>query len=187
MRRALNRKIAENKMVYEYLTETAQKVPNKVAIVGIGLDGKPDRTLTFRELEEYINQIANYFRACGLKKGDRVAVFLENCPESYALYLGLAKIGVISALINTNLRGTSLTHCVRVSECTGLVFSSTLSEAVSEVLSELDPAVRGVCYSVGGASTVPEAKSLEDAVMSESKLPPPPVRDKSVNGEPLLT
>lgn len=183
MKRALSRKIAENKMVYEYLTETAQKVPNKTAIVGIGLDGEPDRTLTFRELEEYINQIANYFKACGLKKGDRVAVFLENCPESYALYLGLAKIGVISALINTNLRGTSLTHCVKVSESVGLVFSSTLSEAVCGVLSELDPAVRGACFSVGGAGTVPEAKRLEDVLKGVSKQPPPPIKDKSVNGE----
>ena len=183
MKRALQQKIAQTKMVYNYLTETAEKFPDKIAIVSIGLNGEPDRTLTFRELEEYINQIANYFLSCGLQKGDCVAVFLENSPESYAVYLGLAKIGVISSMINTNLRSNSLTHCLKICKCVGLVFSSHLGEAVCGVLPELDPALREQCYCVGGHSTVPEAKRLEDVLGGVSKQPPPPVKDRSVFGE----
>ena len=91
-------------MTVNYLTETASKYPNKVAIHAIGFEGEPDRTQTFRELERNENKVANYFKGCGLKKGDSVALFLENSHETIALYHGLAKVGVISALININLR-----------------------------------------------------------------------------------
>ena len=183
MQLALKRKVSENKMTVDYLTETASKYPNKVAIHAIGIDGEPDRTLTFRELERYVNKVANYFKGCGLKKGDTVALFLENSPESYALYLGLAKIGVISALININLRRESLLHCIKVSECVGVVFSASLSDAISTVLQELEPAIKDICYSVCGESSVPEAKSLEVELENVSSEPPPPVKDKSVNGK----
>ena len=100
MHLAFNRKMSKNKMTVDFMTETASRYPDKVAIHAIGIDGEPDRKLTFRELERYINKVANYFKGCGLKKGDSVALFLENSPESLALYFGLAKIGVISALFN---------------------------------------------------------------------------------------
>ena len=183
LQRELKSKISENKMTVDYLTETASRYPDKVAIHAIGIDGEPDRKLTFRELERYINKVANYYKGCGLKKGDSVALFLENSPESLALYLGLAKIGVISALININLRRQSLLHCIKVSECMSLVFSASLSDAISAVLPELDPAIKDACYSVCGESSVPEAKSLEAELEKASSEPPPPVKDKTVHGK----
>ncbi len=59
MRRAMKVKAATNKMVYEYFADTATKYPNKPALIAIGLNGRQDRTLTFQQLEDYINQIAN--------------------------------------------------------------------------------------------------------------------------------
>ena len=173
---------AENKMTYDILTETAGKYPNKPAIIEIGLDGKPDRTLTFKELEEYINQIANYFRSLGLKKGDCIALFLENSAESFAVYLGLEKIGVISALLNNNLRGASLTHCVNVVEAVGVIFTASLSQAVEEVLDEVDPKVKTMCYSVCGESCFSECKNLASVLEGVSKDPPPLRKDKSGKG-----
>ena len=179
---ASNCKMSKNKMAVDFMTETASRYPDKVAIHAIGIDGEPDRKLTFRELEKYINKVANYFKGCGLKKGDSVALFLENSPESLALYLGLAKIGVISALINVNLRRESLVNCIKVSECVGVVFSVSLSDAISAVLPKLDPSIKDACYSVCGESSVPEAKSLEVELEKVSSEPPPPVKDKSIFG-----
>ena len=183
VKRALNRKKSKNKMTVDFMTETASRYPDKVAINAIGIDGEPDRKLTFRELERYINKVANYFKGCGLKKGDSVALYLENSPESLALYLGLAKIGVISALINIKLRRESLLNCVKVSECMSLVFSASLSDAISAVLPELDPSIKDACYSVCGESSVLEAKSLEAELEKASSEPPPPVKDKSIFGK----
>ena len=177
--RAMRRVRDKRLYVSDLFQGTAAKYPDKVAIYF------ENRQLTFRELDELSNRIANQFLTHGLQRGACVAMFMENSLEYLAVFLGLSKIGVTAALINYNLRSEALAHCLKISKCMGLVFSSTLSEAVSEVLSELDPAVRGVCYSVGGASTVPEAKSLEDVLKQASASNPPPVLGKSADGECL--
>ncbi len=179
---ARKRKSAEQKMTYEFLSETAKKYSDKPAVIEIGLNGKPDRKVTFNELEDYVNQVANYFSSLGLKKGDSVALFLENSVESFALYLGLQKIGVISALLNHNLRGASLVHCIEVVDAVGLIFTASLSQAVQTVLDEVDPKVKAMCFSVCGESPFEEAKNLASVLESVSKEPPPLRKDKSIRG-----
>ena len=68
--------------------ETVRKYPNKVAIMF------EDRQITFRELDELSNQIANVLRANGLRHGDSAAIFMENSLEYLAVFLGLCKLGV---------------------------------------------------------------------------------------------
>ena len=68
--------------------KTAHKYPDKVAIVF------EDRQITFRELDELSNRIANVLRASGLRHGDAAAVFMENSLEYLAVFLGLCKLGV---------------------------------------------------------------------------------------------
>lgn len=62
----------------------------------------------------------------GYKKGDKVALFLENRPEFAGIWLGLSKLGVITSLINTNLRKNSLLHCINVAQCQALIYSAEL-------------------------------------------------------------
>lgn len=62
-------------------------------------------------MKKFSNRIANLFsKQFKLKKGDCVAVFMENKPEYAGIWLGLSKLGVITALINTNLKGQQLMH-----------------------------------------------------------------------------
>ena len=66
-------------------------------------------------MEDYATKIARLFsEKFHLKKGDCVALFMENKPEYIGIWLGLSKLGVISALINTNLRTQSLKHVKNV-------------------------------------------------------------------------
>ena len=61
---------------------------------------------TFGDVRNYSNKIANWATKCrGFSKGDVVALVLTNRPEFVAIQMGLAKVGVISALINCNLKG----------------------------------------------------------------------------------
>lgn len=80
-------------------------------------------------MEDYSNRVANLFmRRFGLKKGDCVALFLENKPEYIGLWLGLSKIGVISALINTNLKSQSLVHSIKVAQPKCIVYGAELKD-----------------------------------------------------------
>ena len=101
--------------------EVVTSHPDKTAFI---FDGQ---SWSYQQVEDYSNRVANFFKAAGYKKGDVVAVFAENSPEYVAVWLGLAKIGVISSLINSNLRQESLIHCITVVAVKSLVFSLDLS------------------------------------------------------------
>lgn len=77
-------------------------------------------------MDEYSNKIANIFKEQGFRKGDTVALFLENCPEFVCIWLGLAKLGIIVPLINTNLRDQSLLHSINVAEAQAIIFGGDL-------------------------------------------------------------
>lgn len=72
--------------------------------------------------------MANVFKSHGYKKGDVVALFLENRPEFIAIWLGLSKLGVITPLINTNQRLDSLVHSITIARSQAVIFGSELSE-----------------------------------------------------------
>ena len=173
----MKRMSKEKPYISDLFQEVAAKYPNKIAIMF------EDRTLTYRELDELSNRIANHFRNAGFQHRDCVALFMENSPEYLAVVLGLSKIGVTAALINYNLRHETLIHCIKISDCRGIVFSACLSDAISTVLGDLDPAVKDNCYYVCGESSVFEAKSLEDEAKTASAGKPPPVHGRSSSGE----
>jgi len=54
----------------------AAEVPDKSAIIFYG------REISYRELDEASDRFANYLRQNGVKKGDRVAIFMGNCPST---------------------------------------------------------------------------------------------------------
>ena len=68
--------------------------------------------MTYRELAFRANQYARWGLSQGLKSGDAIALMMANCAEYVALWLGLTRIGVTVALINTQLSGNALAHCI---------------------------------------------------------------------------
>src|SRR6516162_8006822 len=73
-----------------------------------------DGYLTYRALAECANRTARWALHQGLAKGDTVCLMMPNRPEYMAIWLGLTSVGVVVSLINTNLRGPSLAHCIDI-------------------------------------------------------------------------
>jgi fatty-acyl-CoA synthase len=69
---------------------------------------------SYREYNERANQYARWARANGIAKGDVVALMMPNRPEYLAVWLGVARAGGVTALLNTNLTGNALAHCVNI-------------------------------------------------------------------------
>jgi len=89
-------------------------------------------------MELYSNRVANYFLTkFNLKKGDCVALFMENQPEHPGVWLGLSKIGVITALINTNLKNEPLLHSINVAKAKYVIYGSSLTNSIKTVENEL--------------------------------------------------
>ena len=96
-----------------------------------------DQKFSYEELNAWSNQISHYFLSIGAKKGDVVAVMLENRPEFLATVIGLAKIGVISALVNTSQTNKVLTHSINLVKPIALIAGEEVQEAILAVREDL--------------------------------------------------
>ena len=123
--------IRENATIPDMFNQTLVKHRNKPAIL------YEDQIWTFQDLEEYSNTVANYLHSTGFTSGDTIALLLENSPEYVGLWLGMAKIGVHAALINTNLSGDGLLHCITVSAAKCLVYGEEHSQVVADISAAL--------------------------------------------------
>ena len=119
-------------IVPSLVEQWAERTPDQVAVRFEG------RSTTYAELDAMANRYANRADGLGIGQGDVVAVLMENRPEYLACWLGLAKLGAIGALINTHLTGSSLAHCLRVSEARTLVLGDELRDAWTSVRDQLE-------------------------------------------------
>jgi fatty-acyl-CoA synthase len=92
---------------------------------------------TYRELAARSNQYSRWALEQGLRKGDVVGLLMTNRPEYVALWLGITAVGGVVALLNTNLRGSSLSHCINVARPTHMIVAGELLEAIGTALPDL--------------------------------------------------
>jgi fatty-acyl-CoA synthase len=86
--------------------------------------------------------------------GDVVCLLMENCPEYLAIWLGLSRLGVTVALINTNLSGELLAHSLNTVAPRYVITSARLTPALDAVRGRLAPAVQ--CWALeAGAHALP--------------------------------
>jgi fatty-acyl-CoA synthase len=73
-----------------------------------------DESLSFRALHERANRYARWALAQDIRKGNTVCLMMANRPEYMAIWLGITRAGGAVALLNTNLAGPSLAHCIDI-------------------------------------------------------------------------
>ena len=74
--------------------------------------------------------MAHVFEAAGYKRGDTVALLLDNRPEYVAIWLGLAKVGIVTALVNYNLKDKPLLHALQIVDTKALIFGADFTEGI---------------------------------------------------------
>uniref|UniRef100_A0A8D9A1V5 Very long-chain fatty acid transport protein n=1 Tax=Cacopsylla melanoneura TaxID=428564 RepID=A0A8D9A1V5_9HEMI len=92
-----------------------------------------DQTWTLRQIDEYSNRIARILQNDGYKKHDVVALMCENRPEYVGMWLGAAKLGIVTALINTNLKKQPLIHSIETVGSKALVVSSLYYKEIQHI------------------------------------------------------
>ena len=96
-----------------------------------------DQKFTYSELNEWANQISHFCLSIGAKKGDVIAVMVENRSELIATVVGLAKIGVTSAMVNTSQVGKVLTHSINLVKPIAVIVGEECRPAVDEIRQDL--------------------------------------------------
>jgi acetyl-CoA synthetase len=114
--------------------KTARK--EKVAFFWEGKDGT-EETYTFSELSRQSKRFANVLKSLGVKKGDRVFLFLDRVPEVYISAIGALKIGGIIGPLFSAFGPDAVKDRLLDSQASVLVTSPHLKEKIMEIIGEL--------------------------------------------------
>jgi len=96
------------------------------------------RHATYAQHNAAANRVAYWAREQGLRRGDVVALLMENRPEYLQVWMGLAKLGVKTALINTNLTGATLRHALATSQARHLVLGAECADRFRTTARDLE-------------------------------------------------
>jgi long-chain acyl-CoA synthetase len=112
----------------QMLERTAREVPQQTAIV-LG-----SRKVSYRELDETSNRIANALFNLGIKKGDHVAILLSRTPEWVINCFGALKAGAASVLLDAGAKAPELEPQLRESDSKVLITEQRFSPMLSSIL-----------------------------------------------------
>lgn len=138
-----------------------------------------DYELTYTQLNAWANQVAHYFLSLGVKKGDVVAAYIENRPELLCLSLAMAKIGAVTALVNTSQSGKVLVHSIDLVKAKYIVVGAELESSLSEVLEDIHLPKENIYWwadaqSIYKAGVAPTGyANLAEVIKNEPKHNPP--------------
>jgi fatty-acyl-CoA synthase len=113
------------------IAEVAQAQGDAPALLAAG------ESMTYAELAGRANRYARWALEQNLAKGEIVCLMMPNRPEYLAIWLGLTSVGVVVSLINTNLRGPSLAHCIDLVVPAQVIVAAELSEHFCSAAAEL--------------------------------------------------
>ncbi|HYF58453.1 MAG TPA: AMP-binding protein [Burkholderiaceae bacterium] len=112
----------------EYLRGWARRTPDKAAVLYYGA------ATTYGELDALSDRFAATLRRRGLAPGDRVAVFLPNCPQFLVVFFGTLKAGCVHVPVNPMFTETELVYELNDSGATLLVAHDQLADVVQRAL-----------------------------------------------------
>ena len=93
--------------------------------------------LTYRGLAERSARYARWAIEQRLAKGDAVCLLMPNRPEYMAIWLGITSVGGVVALLNTNLTGPSLAHCINIAAPRILIVAAELCDRLTGIRQDL--------------------------------------------------
>ncbi len=102
-----------------------EKRGNQTAIIWEGNEPGEDAKLTYRELYEEVCRLANGLRSLGVKKGDRVCIYLQMIPQAAIACLACARIGAIHSVVFGAFSPDSLRDRINDSQCSILITQDT--------------------------------------------------------------
>lgn len=174
-----NRHIAKNETIIDVFEHTVDSMPpHHPALFYQG------SAMTFKDLDDASNQVANWGLSIGLQPHDVVALYMENRPDFVAIWVGLAKIGVITAFINTHISKESLLHCLNTSGAQTIIFGSELKQEIAGIYTDLG-AGKMKCFihleDGFDASSTPFAQNLNVLLgVASTRRPPRAIRASKV-------
>ncbi|KAM9465944.1 acetyl-coenzyme A synthetase 2-like, mitochondrial [Clarias gariepinus] len=164
------------------------KDPNRVALIWEKDEPGMEERVTYRELLEMTCRLANTLKSHGVRRGDRVAIYMSICPTAVAAMLACARIGAVHTVVFAGFSSEALAGRIQDAECKVVItcnqgvrggrvinLKATVDAAVKTC-----PSVKSVLVAQRTNQSVPMGKldtPLEEAMASESSVCPPEPMD----------
>ncbi|HEX7943194.1 MAG TPA: long-chain-acyl-CoA synthetase [Phenylobacterium sp.] len=141
------------------------------------------KTITYGELDAMANRYAHWAKGLNLRRGQTVALFMPNRMEYFPIWYGLSKVGVVTALINNQLAGQQLAHCLNISGANHVIVDGETSPVYEQARPLLDRQMQQ--WVLGHAHG--DQRDLAQSLKSCSQLPPDrSVREDMTAADPAL-
>jgi fatty-acyl-CoA synthase len=145
------------------------------------------RSLTYRELDGMANRYAHWARSRNLRRSDVIGLVMTNRPEYIAAWMGFSKVGVATALINTNLSGQALAHCLNIAGISQVVADEETWRQCEEARPFMTRTMMLWVLGLRAEDEMSERRGLDNAVRSGSSVRPPrAARDGLTNRDTAL-
>lgn len=151
--------------VGDNLTVAARRYPAKPAIIYY------DSVITYGALEDEVERLAGYLAvSCGVVKGDRVVVFMQNAPQFVAGYYAILRADAVVVPVNPMSRAEELRHIAEDSGARVILCGQELAGTVRPLLDDglLD---RAIVAAYGTCLTVPTDLTLPAEVAAPAAMP----------------
>ena len=140
-------------------------------------------SFSYRQLVARSNRYARWALQQGIAKGEAVCLMMPNRPEYVAIWLGVTRVGGIVSLINTNLRGPALAHCIDIVEPGHIIVDDELADGFESARAHLK--CRAAVWLHGQGSKLPridhEIEQLSGLALAGNELRPVSVADRALH------
>jgi long-chain acyl-CoA synthetase len=147
--------------IFSFIKRNASVYADRAALISY------DRKISYKELFFKINELAIGLKSLGIKKGDRIGVLAQNCPEYYYLYGAAAKIGAIILPINWRLKSEEISYIIEDGAPRAFFVDKQFEEILKPLILEKDLQKR--CIGIDPSTT--EFPSIKDLLKNKADCP----------------
>ena len=130
--------------------------------------------LTYRALADRANRYSQWALDQGVHKGETVCLLMPNRPEYMAIWLGITQVGGVVALLNTNLTGASLVHCIDIVTPKHIIADAGLIDQLKTAMPT------GKIWAHGDARSFPRIDCEIEKSDGAFKPRPPTIEDRAL-------
>jgi len=161
-------------LVHEWLARAARRHPDKVALV-CGRE-----RWTYGMVDQSSSQLAAALVQGGVRRQDRVAVFMDNSAETVISLYGTLKAGAVSVILSGSMKGPKLRHILRDSGARVLIAHVSKARTVREALAEagvdcltvwVGPKTQGQAEAPGDSTDWQDLLDQGERLQTEVELP----------------
>ncbi len=148
------------------LERTCREHPERPAFTNFG------STITYRELDEASASLAAYLQACGLKRGDRVALMMPNCLQFPIALYGILRAGLASVNVNPLYTARELKHQLADSGSRAIIIIANAAASLESIVADTD-VEQIIVTQLGDHLSFPKRQLVNFAVRYVKRLVPP--------------